>query len=157
MIFYRFDPIKVAQAVQNGLSHVCALCSKYWKARDLGVPGDQCLSVDKCGSPLVGDDFHEYEGPLNVFERWCFVCGEKSKYGVKAKNRPRILGVCADHIRFFSNLDAVPHAGIPKVDIRDEQSRSKSIQDILGPPPKSLIKAIMDTEAEMEADRLKKG
>ena len=93
------DPIKVALAVQGGLSPICATCNKYWKAREQNVPDGRCLAVDGCGGPLVGDDFHEYEGPMTDFSRWCFVCGEDAHAVVSVNKTPsREVG----HWTYFS-------------------------------------------------------
>jgi hypothetical protein len=89
------------------LSCVCATCAKYWEARDRGIPEPRCTAKDGCGSPLKGDDFHEYDGPITAFERWCFVCGAESKYGVQPKDKSRIIGVCAEHVKWMDSLKPV--------------------------------------------------
>lgn len=102
------DPVKVIQAMQTGLSAVCASCPKYWGARDRGLPGDKCLAQRPCGSPLAGDDFSEYSGDLKfVLDKFCFVCGEKSHYGVRAKNRNRVIGICEEHFPMLQQYRAM--------------------------------------------------
>jgi hypothetical protein len=95
---------KVGLAVQNGLSSVCATCTLYWIARDQGVPGHKCLAQDGCGSPISGDDFHEYQGPISDLSRWCFVCGSDATRGLRVGGRFRVVGVCENHLRFVHGL-----------------------------------------------------
>jgi hypothetical protein len=155
---YHFDPQRVAFARANGLSFVCSLCVKYWRARDSGVPGDQCLAVDGCGSPIAGDDFHEYEGPISPMEKWCFVCGEKPCYGIKYPARPRVLAICERHVPLLAQLQPVRRVGIPLlIDVRDPEHGSRTIAQVLGPPPKSLAAAIVKAEAEIAKDQERKG
>lgn len=99
------DLAKVGVAVQKGLSVVCASCSLYWEARDKGVPEPKCMAKDGCGSPLKGDDFHEYSGPITDFSRWCFVCGADALHGVRAREQQRVVGVCTDHLRMLHELE----------------------------------------------------
>jgi len=134
------DPVKVAIAVESGLSAVCATCTKYWAARDRGIPGDRCLSNDGCGSPLVGDDFHDYDGPLTDLKPFCFVCGSASKYGLLAKNKKRVVGVCKTHIDFVRTRQPVTKGILkPKVDIR---SPYKSLPVLNTPPIRTLGRLI---------------
>lgn len=138
------DPVKIAVAVSSGLSAVCATCDKYWAARERGVPGDRCLSIDNCGSPLAGDDFHEYKGPLTDLRHFCFVCGNKSKYGIVSKGKTNIVGVCESHVDFVKK-----YRPISKEIIRPQLGiRTVTGEDPLKPKPepKSLMKAIYDVE-----------
>lgn len=158
---YTFDPIKVAFAQRSGLSFVCSLCVKYWQARDRGIPGDQCLAESGCGSPIAGDDFHEYEGPLTAFERWCFVCGDKSRFGVRARScvRPgvRIFGVCMKHVALLSKLRSVDATRQPEAEVREVGGTTKTVEQIVGRPPKSLVRAIHDAEREFSKEEERKG
>jgi len=98
------DMLKVKAAVADGMSAVCATCTKYWRARDKGVAGHRCLSQDGCASPLGGGDFHEYEGPITYFDKQCFVCGGLPKFGCRTNNSVRVIAVCEKHIELFSRL-----------------------------------------------------
>ena len=98
------DPAKIAIAVSNGLSIVCATCEKYWGARDAGVPDGRCLSVDNCGSPIAGDVFHEYRGPMTQFDQFCFVCGDRSSHAVRVNGNVRVIGVCNQHVELIKTL-----------------------------------------------------
>jgi len=100
------DPTKVAVAVGRGLSVVCATCEKYHRARDKGVPGDKCLSMDGCGSPIAGDTFHEYEGPMTRLDMFCFVCGARSTHAIRVKGHVRVVGCCRDHVDLVRGLKA---------------------------------------------------
>ena len=98
------DAQRVAIAVARGLSVVCATCEKYWEARDAGVPDDRCLAVDGCGSPIAGDSFHEYRGPMVRFDQFCFVCGNKSTHAIRVADSVRVVGCCAEHVELVKKL-----------------------------------------------------
>lgn len=97
---------EVALAVSRGLSVVCSTCEKYWAAREAQVPGDRCFAVDGCGSPIAGDVFHEYRGPMSRFDRFCFVCGDKATHAVRVDNSARVIGCCAGHVEMVKTLKA---------------------------------------------------
>lgn len=139
------DPVKVSLAMADGLSAVCSTCSKYWRARDVGVEGHQCLSTDSCGGPLAGDDFHEYEGPLTDLKQWCFVCGEKSKFGILVKGKNRLLGACEGHVGIVEKLRPTKSSGLAPVEIRGVNGvlpTGKLVQQ----PVRSLGAAIKEVE-----------
>lgn len=98
------DSTKIAAAVASGLSIVCATCEKYWEARDRGVPDDRCLAVDGCGSPIAGDVFHEYRGPMTQFDQFCFRCGDRATHAVRVDNSVRVIGVCSAHVEMIKTL-----------------------------------------------------
>jgi hypothetical protein len=98
------NPVKVALAVSRGLSAVCSTCEKYWDARDKGVPGDVCLATDGCGSPIAGDVFHEYRGPMTQFDRFCFACGNQATHAVRVDMYVRVIGVCEQHVNLVQTL-----------------------------------------------------
>lgn len=98
------DAEKIALAVANGLSIVCSTCENYWKARDMGVPNNRCLAQDGCGSPIAGDVFHEYKGPMTQFDRFCFVCGMKATHAVRVDRYVRVVGICSDHVSMVKRL-----------------------------------------------------
>jgi hypothetical protein len=142
--------LKIAEAVQGGLSPVCATCRKYWMARERGVPGDRCLSRDNCAGPAGGDDFHEYEGPMSDFSRWCFACGEEAAFGVQVHARVRTIGVCKNHVRMLAEIRPLKQDGTEADDAPKYLIKSKdgalTIREILGPEKPSLIKAILEVE-----------
>lgn len=95
-----FDAIK--QAVSEGVSIVCATCSKFHEGR--ARMSDRCTATDGCGSPIVGDTFHEYQGPITDFLRFCFVCGRPATKGLRVKGHERIIGVCVHHVDYVVTL-----------------------------------------------------
>lgn len=107
------DPVKIAIAVESGLSIMCATCFKYWDARDRGVPGHRCTApVGSCGSPIAGMSFPLYVGPVTEFDRWCFVCGGTPEYRVVVplvvpKRPNRKFAVCGKHIELLKVLRPV--------------------------------------------------
>lgn len=98
------DAGKVAAAVASGLSVVCATCENYWEARDKNVPDGKCLSRNSCGSPIAGDVFHEYRGPMGRFDQFCFVCGNKASHALRVKHYVRVIGACSAHADFVKNM-----------------------------------------------------
>jgi len=102
------DPTKVALAMANGLSAVCATCSRYWEARDRGIPGDACGSRVRCGSPMAGDTFSDYDGPLRgALHLWCFVCSQQAHFGIRVNGRSQVIGACEEHIRYVEKYRPV--------------------------------------------------
>ena len=149
------NEIKVALAVQGGLSPVCATCKKYWGARDRNIPEPRCLSVDNCAGPAGGDDFHEYDGPITDFSRWCFACGEESAFGIQVYTRLRTIGVCKNHVRMLAEIRPLNQDGTEALDAPKYLIKSKdgalTIREILGPEKPSLLKAIMEVEDHFAA------
>ena len=145
------NPLKMAEAVRGGLSPVCATCNKYWIARDRNIPEPRCMSVDNCAGPAGGDDFHEYDGPITDFSRWCFACGEESAFGIQVTGRLRTIGVCKNHVRMLAEIRPLKQDGTEAADAPKYVIKSKdgilSIREILGPEKPSLIKAISEVEA----------
>lgn len=135
------NPAKVGLAVQGGLSTVCATCDRYWEARDRRLPEPQCLAKDGCGSPLKGDDFHEYAGPMTNFERWCFACGADSRFGVRVHGRERIVGVCEDHVKWLSELRPMQGQDVAPHELRGPTDLLRT-----GPKRKTLAQAIFEVE-----------
>lgn len=92
------DPKNAAMAMADGLSAVCATCTKYWEAKDKGLSG---CNQPECRGPIGGGVFKDYDGPLkDALARICFVCGSPSKYGIKVSGFQRIIGACKDHISY---------------------------------------------------------
>jgi hypothetical protein len=105
---------EIREAMKGGVAMVCATCVKFHegKARNL----ETCTAVEDCGSPIVGDTFHEYEGPITDFLRFCFVCGEPSAQGIRVKNHSRGIGVCRVHVEWVVTMTprlAAPGARLP--------------------------------------------
>jgi hypothetical protein len=113
---------KIVKAMMDGWIFVCAMCEKFWEGRDLkltksdGTP--RCSSNHNCGSPSCGGNFHDYSGPINSFEGFCYVCGKKSDYALvpkvegkeilcKVNGSKRLIGVCEKHVKLVNILK--PH------------------------------------------------
>jgi len=94
----------VALAMASGLSIVCATCEKYHQARSKGIANGACLAVDNCGSPIAGDTFHEYQGPITQFDSLCFVCGARPTHALRVKGHVRVIGACATHVELVKQL-----------------------------------------------------
>lgn len=136
------DPNKVMLAMASGLSAVCATCQKYWEARDRGVPGDACTSKMKCGSPIAGDAFTDYNGPLKgALHQLCFVCAKQSDFGIKVTGRLATVGICKEHVRYVEHLRAVGVAPL-RVEVQDANNVAPGVI----PTKKSLADAINEVE-----------
>ncbi len=117
------DPIKVAMAVEKqGLSVVCATCTKYWKGREKGLPEPQCTAIDGCGSPIGGGTFHEYQGPIPDFKVWCFVCGAAPDKFMFIAGNPMLFGICNTHLEDAKSL-------VPSNSTNDRLQRRYYLED----------------------------
>lgn len=132
------NPVKVALAVSRGLSAVCATCEKYWDARDKGVEGDACLAADGCGSPIAGDVFHEYRGPMTQFDKFCFACGNQATHAVRVDMYVRVIGVCGKHVELVQTLKPEGKRA-PNVVIISKDGE-KQVSDDNAPKKPSVIK-----------------
>jgi len=100
------NPASAAEAVKSGLAFVCALCHNHWRALDAGAP--TCGRIDCCGPPF-GGVFPDYDGPINDFERQCFVCGNPNIIGnYKVTGENRRFGVCGRHDKSIAK-EGLPH------------------------------------------------
>lgn len=99
-----FDAGEVAAAVAGGLSVVCATCENYWAARERNVPDGKCMATNGCGSPIAGDVFHEYRGPMTQFDQFCFRCGNAATHALRVDRYVRVIGVCRDHVEMVKEL-----------------------------------------------------
>lgn len=142
--------VKIALAVQSGLSTVCATCQRYWEGRDGGLPGDRCTAKKACGSPLIGDDFSSYEGPMSAFDQWCFVCGDTPAAVIAKPGSSRRFGVCERHKQALPTMTPVdlkrPLGAGPLVNIGDGQTRT--LEDLLPRRKMTVWERIEETEAE---------
>jgi hypothetical protein len=113
------------------------------------LPGDLCTAVDGCGSPLRGDCFHEYAGPLTDFTSLCFVCGKKPKFGVRVSKLLRPIGVCEAHIVWLQGNPKTADTGVPlKLDG----------VPVAPPKKKTVWEAVEEADAYFdEQDRKKNG
>lgn len=150
------NPAKVGLAVQGGLSIICATCNRYWEGRERGLPGSLCTSTSGCGSPLAGDDFHDYDGPITDLTRWCFMCGSEASYAVQSPPSVRLFGVCEEHTKALSELRPVDmtQAQAQRADqmvAKSESGEAVRPFRLLKPRKKTLRDLIAATEAEWDA------
>lgn len=124
------DTAKIALAVRSGLCVVCATCENHWNAVDNGS-----LSCGrKCGGPMAGDVFHDYKGPMTdeAIAAFCFVCGNRSEYGIRVNDKRRVLGCCSVHVDLVKNLRPVDGAS-PNISVISK-SAEKDIDKIKDKP-----------------------
>lgn len=142
---------------KHKLSIFCASCTRYWDARDRGVPGVQCASVSepRCGSPLAGGEFHDYHGPITDYSRWCFVCGLPATKGIQAVSKTRVFGVCALHLPLVLRLKPegidAPFLVVRTPDVVPVEML------IRRPKPSALVRAMQATQEEWDYEARKRG
>jgi len=97
------------EAATKKLSIFCATCARYWRAREQGLEDTKCLSPGFCASPLGGDEFTHYKGmlPRDGYGRWCFVCGHKAHFALRAHGSDKVFGVCQDHVEVITKYRPV--------------------------------------------------
>jgi len=100
--------VEIELAMADGVVFACAMCKKFWWGRLNGY--DSCKAVfekKKCGGPLAGMAYPEYEGPLaGSLQNFCFVCGDKSDAAVESRRGigpACYVGVCETHIDVLKN------------------------------------------------------
>lgn len=132
--------------VASGLSIICATCTKYRKAKDLGLA--KCLSKEECGSPIVGDTFHEYEGPIKDFLKFCFVCGAPSQKKVIVRGHTREIGICLNHLDYVATMAPKQPRRLPLAPITYYSDGVEKAVDSLLPDKerKSLSKMLLELE-----------
>jgi hypothetical protein len=93
------DKAKLAVATHK-LALVCAMCERYWEAKDAGAPG---CGQSLCGGPLVGRTFPLYRGMMSggIFAVTCFACGADATHNISVEGAhgplARTLGACDAH------------------------------------------------------------
>jgi hypothetical protein len=97
------DPKRILDAEAKNVAFVCRMCTRWYEGEDQGladVEGDtMCASTGKCGSPIGGKSFEEYNGPLaGYLTHYCYLCGKQ--HPEKALE-PKVPGAqkigCCDH------------------------------------------------------------
>ena len=124
----------VQSAVAQGVSIVCATCDHFWEGvgRNLG----RCTAPGPCGSPIAGDVFTHYQGPITDFTRYCFVCGEQPAKVLKVENLIRLIGVCEKHRSYLRDL--VPASSLVRPIEVLTVDDGKSAKDLDKTEPKTL-------------------
>jgi len=109
-----FDQNKIAQAKANGVCFVCRTCLRYHEGEMRGLHkkfGEiRCTSKGDCCGPVGGGSFDEYEGPLKGYLwKYCYLCGEKVKWVLKAKTKgAKPIGCCdkcLEHVKKLTLRD----------------------------------------------------
>ncbi len=140
------DPAQIALAMADGLSAVCATCTRYWEGRARGMPGHSCTAKDGCAGPMAGGDFHEYDGPMkSALHLWCFVCGIKSRYGVRVGGSVRVFGACEEHVKMLRELQPKDRPDLGKKPTAVTPANG-GIAHLPQYPVKSLARAITEVE-----------
>lgn len=139
------DDLRIAVAA--GLSIICATCTKYHQGRERGL--ETCTAVDGCGSPIVGDTFHEYEGPIKDFLAFCFVCGQKSDKALDVKGHRRRIGVCLKHLDFVVSMAPKGNRRLPQAPrtFVGADGRERLVDELIPEKPKNTLSTVL---AEME-------
>jgi hypothetical protein len=152
------DLVKVGQAIASGVSIVCATCNRYWEGREKQLPEPKCTVTKPCGSPFASMTFPEYDGPMTDFARWCFVCGATATKGVKVRDEPRVIGMCDEHVKMLGRIEPVGLKlnGESVTDIVDRHLGRMSQERFFGPPKKTLIDTMVETEMEWAEEDEKK-
>lgn len=146
------DPLLAATAMRSGLSAVCSTCRRYWEGREKGLPEPQCTAVTRCGSPLAGDDFHEYSGPLSDFSKFCFVCAAPSDYGVSVRRaKARMIGVCRKHIRLLAELTPLGADAVVST-VKTPEGHAVTPEELLPKSKPSLFETIAAVEKTFESE-----
>lgn len=155
---------KIALAVQNGLSPVCATCERYWEGRAKNLPDGRCTSTSGCGSPLAGDVFTDYKGPLSEFTRFCFMCPSESEFAIAVPGKRRLIGVCEHHAQRLHemtpfNISAAAKELASRLVLKTETGREAAPYRIVGRRKKTLREVMWETEQDWkeQADTSKEG
>lgn len=152
------DVVKIGLAVQSGVSSVCATCERYWEGRECELPVPQCTARGACGGPFSGMTFPQYAGPITDFTRWCFVCAARATKAVKVREMPRLIGMCDTHLPMLGKVEPVGLKvnGNATADIIDARMGQMTPEQFFGPPKKSLVDTMVETEMEWADDDKKK-
>jgi hypothetical protein len=137
-------------ATARGLCAVCSTCELYWEARARGVVGDACLG-SRCGSPLAGDTFRSYKGPMtdDALQDYCFVCGEASVKVLRVPVSDRLIGVCTEHLSYLFELVPVETSRARgSTLVRTVEGREFLVEDIAPSRRPRLLELMIQTERE---------
>lgn len=95
------DEKRVRLAAVSNVAFVCRMCTLWYLGEDLGLKdaegGHVCASNGKCGSPISGKSFEEYDGPLKGnLVSYCYLCGQTKPGKALAPNKPDAprIGCC---------------------------------------------------------------
>ena len=153
----RLDPVALRIEIEGkGASVVCATCHHYWDAREKGVPGTGCTSRSGCGSPMAGDTFYDYDGPLTRehLAEHCFVCNHPGEYALVVVGRSHRVGVCELHLDLVVSREPLGPlhliAELPDKVLVKRDDLLISLHDLRNKPRKKRFRDVfMEVEREM--------
>lgn len=132
--------------MRNGVSAVCATCDRYWEGKRLCLP--KCTALSACGSPLAGDTFTHYQGPLTpeAFIAFCFVCGAASLSVIRVGSKARRIGVCDDHVRLLRTHAVQQEAALLSPLELSFGNGWSTLDQLYGPRRKSFLESVAEVE-----------
>lgn len=146
------DRNKVLEAVRQGWAIPCATCIHFHRARDRG---SWDCGVEGCQGPIGGGDFAGYEGEIPDLGMFCFACGAEPRYGLAVAGRDRVIGVCAEHLRYLSEL--IPSDPSGALVLARDGATLIRVERLLEKPEPRLLQAIVQQQAEWDAEDKARG
>jgi len=142
----KMDTRELQLAIASGLSMVCATCKKWAEGAEQG--SEKCTAKSGCGSPIAGDTFHEYDGPITDFLRFCFVCGQPATKGIRVKGHVRLIGACNTHVDYVVRLAPKEPRHLPVVPmtILAPSGESPVEKVFIDAPKKTLAHAMLEMQ-----------
>lgn len=140
------DP-NIHLALASGLSPVCGTCAKWHQGVERSLA--KCTATESCGSPLVGDTFHEYDGPITNFLSLCFICGAPPTKAVVVGGHVRKIGVCTKHVEWVAALKPTVKPRLPLVPIAILGGQGETL--VREPVEKKTLGALINKIAAEEA------
>jgi hypothetical protein len=137
--------VRVAQAVAEGVSPICATCKHFWQARD--QRREHCAHHRTCGGPIKGRMFPQYAGPMDEFRRvaTCFMTGKDAAFGVRVVGQTSMVGIAADKVLTLAHLCRDHKPDNVTLTIVDNSGNERLIETFIPTPPEktlaNLIKA----------------
>jgi hypothetical protein len=134
---------RVQLAIASGVSVYCATCKHYW--RGLAEERESCTAPGPCGSPLAGDTFSHYDGPITEAVRFCFVCGKQPSKLLKVGSKPRLIGVCEEHRLYLKTYKVESGTYVAPTVVLDTKGNK------VEPKPITTLSGLMNHIAEEES------
>lgn len=147
----------VTAAIKSGVSCVCATCKRYEEGRDRNLPDGKCAVTSFCASPIGGDTFTHYQGPMTDFTQFCFVCSGEATQVVQVGERPRKIGICDRHLSYLNlrPMDETPDTRL--LTLHRGDGRRELIQLRPKVQKSKLLQTMEATEEEWAYEDRKKG
>jgi hypothetical protein len=144
--------------IKQGVSPVCATCKRYVEGRERGLPRPKCTTRTSCGSPIAGDTFTQYEGPITDFTKFCFVCSNEADKAIRVGERERMIGVCNAHLHYLDSHYASKESEVNRLLTVIDGGGRRDLLQVLPKIKKSGLKQAMeDTEEEWAHEDKKLG